>query len=435
MSKTVRMRETIRRVLEEPISPRAWRELLYSLLSAPFALAGLVAVLVTCVMGVLSAGALLLPLLPFFLALDRALATAYRGMARVLLGLDIPVPERPPRGHGFAGFLVRNLADVSSWRAVGYLAIRFPLGLVQFVLGFAWWVYGVIFLLYPLLWQLQEQLATHRPGHPGNRPPGLQLNGYWFDTWPRSLLVVLFGAVTLLLWPWVAQLPLALDKWLMVRLLGPSRAQIRVAQLEETRELAINEAAATLRRIERDLHDGAQARLIALGMRLGRAESRLSRGETERAAALIAEARAETREIVQELRELVRGIHPPALDSGLETALTTLAARAPLPTTVRVAVAERPQAAVETMLYFAAAELLANAAKHGDARAAAIAVLESEGRLRLLVTDDGRGGATLSGAGSGQRGLAERVRVADGSLTVDSPPGGPTTVTIELERH
>ncbi|MBF9071387.1 sensor histidine kinase [Streptacidiphilus fuscans] len=433
----VRARDVAARALREPFAPRTWRELLYSLLSAPFALVGLAVVLVTCVLGLLSGGVLLLPLLPLVLALDRVLAGAYRGIARVLLDVEIPVPPRPPGGGGLPGFLARNLADVSAWRAVGYLAIRVPLGLVQFLLGFAWWCYGVIFLLYPLIWQLQAHTATHsgtRSGtHPGN--PGLGVGGFAFDTWPRALLVVLFGALVLLAWPWVARGPLALDKALMLRLLGPSQAQRRVAQLEETRELVINEAAATLRRIERDLHDGAQARIVALGMRLGRAGSRLTRGEPERAAELIAEARAETREIVQELRELVRGIHPPALDSGLTAALTTLAARAPLPTTVRVAVTGRPQAAVETMLYFAAAELLANAAKHGAARSASITVLEGDGRLRLLVTDDGRGGATLSGAGSGLRGLAERVRVAGGCLVVDSPPGGPTTVTVELDRH
>lgn len=417
------------RALREPFSARTWRELLYSLLSAPFALAGLGAVLATCALGLLSGGVLLLPLLPLFLGLDRALANAYRGIARVLLDLEIPLPPRPPGGGGLPGFLVRNLADIASWRAVGYLAIRFPLGLVQFLLGFAWWFYGIVFLLYPLFWQLQ----AHTAAHPGGA--GLAVDGFRFDTWPRALPVTLFGALVLLAWPWVARLPLALDKALMVRLLGPSQAQQRVAQLEETRELAINEAAATLRRIERDLHDGAQARIIALGMRLGRAESRLAKDEPEKAAALIAQARAETLEIVQELRELVRGIHPPALDSGLETALTTLAARAPLPTTVRVSVTERPQAALETMLYFAAAELLANAAKHGEAQTASIAVLEGDGRLRLMVTDDGSGGATLSGAGSGLRGLAERVRVADGTLVVDSPPGGPTTVTVELDRH
>ncbi|WP_052440632.1 sensor histidine kinase [Streptacidiphilus anmyonensis] len=423
------MARTIRCALREPFTARAWRELLYSLLSAPFALLGLAAVLATCLLGILSAGVILLPLLPLLLAVDRALAAAYRGMARSMLRLEIEVPPRPPRGRGIEGYLVRNLSDVASWRAVGYLAIRFPLGMVQFLLGFGWWLYTLLFLLYPLMWQLQEATSKHA----GGDRAGLAVAGFRFDTWPRSLILVAFGVLVLLVWPWVQRLPLALDRWLMVRLLGPSASQRRLLQLEQTRELAITEAAATLRRIERNLHDGPQARIIALGMRLGRAESRLARGQAEKAAELIAEARAETREIVQELRELVSGIHPPALDSGLAAALTTLAARAPLPTTVRVAVTRRPQAAVETMLYFAAAELLANAAKHAEAKAAVIAVLESEAGLRLLVTDDGRGGATLDAAGSGLRGLAERVRVADGRLILDSPPGGPTTVTVELE--
>ncbi|WP_042376181.1 sensor histidine kinase [Streptacidiphilus melanogenes] len=425
------MVRTIRRALRAPFTARAWRELLYSLLSAPFALLGLAAVLATCLLSILSAGIILLPLLPLLLAADRALAAAYRGIARPLLGLEIEAPPRPPRARGLAGWLARNLTDAASWRAVGYLAIRFPLGMLQFLLGFGWWLYTLFFLLYPLMWQLQR--TTAKSGDGGN--PALGVAGFRFDTWPRSLIMVAFGVLVLLVWPWVQRLPLALDRWLMVRLLGPSASQRRLVQLEQTRELAITEAAATLRRIERDLHDGPQAHMIALGMRLGRAESRLAGGDPEKAAELLAEARAETREIVQELRELVRGIHPPALDSGLESALTTLAARAPLPTTVRVAVTCRPQAAVETMLYFAAAELLANAAKHGEAKEAAIAVLESEAGLRLLVTDDGRGGATLDAAGSGLRGLAERVRVADGQLTLDSPPGGPTTVTVELERR
>jgi signal transduction histidine kinase len=173
--------------------------------------------------------------------------------------------------------------------------------------------------------------------------------------------------------------------------------------------------------------------MIALGMRLGRVESRLGRGDTDAALALVRESRDEAREIVQELRELVRGIHPPALDAGLEPALATLAARGALPTTVRVELEERPAASVETMLYFAAAELLTNAAKHSGAQHIAVTVLGVGGSLRLLVTDDGCGGASPDGTGSGLRGLAERVRTVDGRLGIDSPPGGPTTISVELE--
>jgi signal transduction histidine kinase len=194
----------------------------------------------------------------------------------------------------------------------------------------------------------------------------------------------------------------------------------------------INEAAATLRRIERDLHDGAQARLVALGMRLGRAESRLAKGDAAKVRELLQESRQETKEIIQELRELVRGIHPPALDSGLAPALTTLAARSMIPTTVRVELEQRPPAAVETMLYFAAAELLANAGKHSGADQIAVTLLDFASGLRLVVSDNGTGGARADGVGTGLRGLAERVRTADGTLMLDSPLGGPTTVVIDL---
>jgi signal transduction histidine kinase len=234
--------------------------------------------------------------------------------------------------------------------------------------------------------------------------------------------------------PRLTELLLLLDQILMRRLLGPSEDSLRIRELEQTRSHAINEAAATLRRIERDLHDGAQARLVALGMQLGRAERQLERGNTESGLELVRETRAEAKSIVQDLRNLVRGIHPPALDSGLAPALTTLAAKTPIPTTVRVNLEARLSAAAETILYFTAAELLTNAAKHSGARAIAVTVVSDahDDDVRLIVTDDGCGGARLDSAGSGLRGLSERLRTMDGRLTVDSPVGGPTTVTVQL---
>jgi signal transduction histidine kinase len=233
--------------------------------------------------------------------------------------------------------------------------------------------------------------------------------------------------------PRLTNLVLSLDIMLMRRLLGPSEDSLRIRELEQTRSHAINEAASTLRRIERDLHDGAQARLVALGMQLGRAERQLERGNTDSGMALLRSSRDEARSIVQDLREMVRGIHPPALDSGLEPALTTLAAKTSIPTTVRVMVRDRLSAAAETMLYFAAAELLTNAAKHSGAQSIAITVIgDALADVQLIVTDDGRGGASLNCAGSGLRGLAERIRTVDGQLSVLSPIGGPTTVTVWL---
>jgi signal transduction histidine kinase len=419
-----------RRALRELFAARTWREVLYALIGLPLGLLGLAAVLVTLVLGILSAGIIIIPLLPIFLAMDRALAGVYRGLARHLLRLDVPKPQRARRAPGLLGFLVYHLADPVAWRAIGYLTLRFPLGVMQFAFGFAPWLYGLWFALYPLLWHVEAGHSTDANGV--THVSALQFGNFYFDTWPRALLLTAFGLLVLLAAPWITRGALFADRWLMPRLLGPSDSSLRIRELEQTRANAINEAALTLRRIERDLHDGVQARLVALGMQLGRAESRLRAQELDRAMELVRTSRQDAKEIIGELRELVRGIHPPALDSGLETALTTLAARSTIPATVRVQLPSRPPASVETMLYFSAAELLTNAGKHSEASTIALTVLSDGERARLIATDDGRGGARLDGEGSGLRGLAERVRTVDGQLDVDSPPGGPTTITIEV---
>ncbi|MEU4238623.1 ATP-binding protein [Actinoplanes sp. NPDC026619] len=225
---------------------------------------------------------------------------------------------------------------------------------------------------------------------------------------------------------------LGLDRWLLPKLLGPAESSLRIRELEGTRLHAVNEAAETLRRVERDLHDGAQAPLVALGIRLGRVESRLDKADVTHARELLREARDDVKTIIVGLRELVRGIHPPALDAGLEPALATLAARAPIPTTVRVQLPNRPPAAVETMVYFAVTELLANAGKHSQATACAIGIATDGDTLRLTVSDNGTGGANCGGAGTGLRGLAERMRTLGGSFAINSPPGGPTIITVDV---
>ena len=204
----------------------------------------------------------------------------------------------------------------------------------------------------------------------------------------------------------------------------------RVETLETTRLGAVEEQDAELRRIERDLHDGAQARLVALGLSLGMAEQKF-RSDPEEAEKLVAEARAGVAEALSELRDLARGIHPPVLsDRGLGAALDTLADRSPLPTTVRVELDRRPPARIETAAYFVAAEALANAAKHSGAKQVEISIGECDGALAVEITDDGRGGADP--AGNGLLGLRRRVEALDGTLTVESPAGGPTTIRAEL---
>jgi signal transduction histidine kinase len=204
----------------------------------------------------------------------------------------------------------------------------------------------------------------------------------------------------------------------------------RIEELETTRAGAVDIQETELRRIERDLHDGAQARLIALGMNLGMAEEKL-RNDPEGAQALLAEARSGAREALQELRALARGIHPPILtDRGLEAAIAALVARSPVPATLTVELRERHVAAVETAAYFVVAEALANAIKYSDATRIDIRIGGSDGMLLIEIADDGRGGADPSG--NGLTGLKQRVGALDGTLRIESPVGGPTTVRAEL---
>jgi signal transduction histidine kinase len=204
----------------------------------------------------------------------------------------------------------------------------------------------------------------------------------------------------------------------------------RIAELETTRAGAVDIQESELRRIERDLHDGAQARLVALGMSIGMAEEKL-RTDPEAARALLAEARSGAREALEELRDLTRGIHPPILtDRGLEAAIAALAARSPVPVTLSVDVPQRPPASVETAAYFVVAEALANAVKYSGATRIEIVIRHGDGTIVAEVVDDGSGGADPSGGGL--RGLKQRVGALDGTLRVESPAGGPTTVRAEL---
>jgi signal transduction histidine kinase len=211
-------------------------------------------------------------------------------------------------------------------------------------------------------------------------------------------------------------------------LLGPSR----VDELERTRAFAVEDAAAAVRRVERDLHDGAQVRLAAVALNLGMAQEKTGDAALR---ALLDEAQAGVSGALADLRRIVRGIHPPSLDSGLADALASLAAPSPIPAQVRADLPQRPSRAIETIAYFCAAELLANAIKHSSASLIEITVdAERPGLLRLRVVDDGKGGADPS-RGSGLAGLAQRASTVDGTLLVSSPDGGPTTVTVELPMH
>jgi signal transduction histidine kinase len=233
--------------------------------------------------------------------------------------------------------------------------------------------------------------------------------GSFWPVWPIAVLALAFGlqAVT-----------------------RREKSDARVAELAQSRAGAVEAAESQLRRIERDLHDGAQARLVALGMNIGLAEQQLEK-DPEKAQEHLAEARKAAGAALQELRDLARGIHPPILaDRGLEAAIRALADHAAVPVSVDVELAERPPAAVETAAYFVAAEGLANALKHARASRIDIAVHEREDAIVVRVLDDGRGG--VSEAGGGLHGLRQRVEALDGSLRIASPDGGPTVIEAVL---
>ncbi|MGE5132575.1 MAG: sensor histidine kinase [Gemmatimonadota bacterium] len=204
----------------------------------------------------------------------------------------------------------------------------------------------------------------------------------------------------------------------------------RIGELETSRAAVVDSAEAERRRIERDLHDGAQQRLVSLAMELGRAKARFAT-DPEGAELIVAQAHEQAKAALAELRNLVRGVHPPVLtDRGLDAALSGLAALSPVPVEVRVDLPRRPPAALEAIAYFVVAEALTNVAKHAHASRAGVSVSLTGGLLSVVITDDGTGGADP--AGQGLSGLAGRVAGVDGRLRITSPPGGPTTIEVEL---
>ena len=423
-----------------PFDRRTWLRYGYlwvALLMAPFALAyAILTVVLTAGLAVTLVG---LFVGGIFVVGARGWASAYRGMAAAMLITEIPAPPDRRRVRGFFRRMGSLLGDAHGWRALLFMVVMFPLSIAGFVVSTTV-LASAVGLITQWYWGrfLPEQEAADGTVH-----RAIQMGPDWYvDTPPRHLLVTALGVLLFFLWPWVNWLFTQVALLLSRSLLGPTRASLRVAELERSRAGTVQDADARLRRIERDLHDGTQARLVAVAMQLGEAKDQLdSGGDPDEIRDLIGTAHASTTDALGELRELARGIHPPVLDDGLAVALETLAARAPLPVTVDVDPgvgargAVRPE--VESIAYFCVAELVTNAAKHAGASGVYVLVERRDGDIRLRVRDDGRGGAAISrptpaGDRSGLGGLAERVRSLDGSLTIDSPAGGPTVVTVLL---
>jgi signal transduction histidine kinase len=365
----------------------------------------------------------------------RGLGGLWRKLAAGLLGLRVaPLPPRPARSTtGWSA----ALRDGPGWRAVAYLMLKLPVGLLALGALF-YWVDGLVNLSFPFWWVSFRNAPAG--GHLSPVPvlTSLSYGGhstFYVTTFGGSLAAFAVGVEMLLVAPWLTRAIVLLDRWLITGLLGPGRLAQRVHDLEQRRALAVDDQAAVLRRLERNLHDGAQIRLATLAMNLGLAKEKLGAADevpdADAARELVDAALRDAKDAIGELRVLARGIHPPALDSGLADALATLAASSAIPAELDVSIPIRPTPAIETIAYFCAAELLANAVKHSRANRISIRATGDAASLQLSVSDNGAGGADPA-RGTGLSGLRQRVAVVDGSLTIASPPGGPTQVTVDL---
>jgi signal transduction histidine kinase len=402
-----------------PWSRRAWRDTAFVAAGAVMLLPAVIVPLALLVW-VLHRGpsVVVLTLLAAAIAALPAAATvltaAQRGRFWALLGIDIPrLPEAP--GGLRPGGVVAALRSRLTWRQVGYHVLVTPAAAVGGVLTLAAWGAGAVLTVSPLAKSLT----------PGS---------YAYLDKPWRVLAGLSGVALLFAAPWLAAAVARLDTRAALALLGPSRAEQlerRVESLAESRAGVVDAADAERRRIERDLHDGAQRRLVSLAMNLGMARADLH-DLPEEARNVIVEAHEEAKLALAELRDLVRGLHPAILeDRGLDAALSGIAARSPVPVRLRVEVPARATPTVEAVAYFVVSEALTNIAKHAQAGHAEVAVDRAGDLLRVVVTDDGVGGADPA-RGTGLAGLARRADSVDGSMTIDSPAGGPTTITVEL---
>ncbi|WP_217165655.1 sensor histidine kinase [Streptomyces sp. AC512_CC834] len=358
---------------------------------------------------------------PWVLTGVRAFADRRRLLAAEWGGVRIPRAYRPlPEGANPWARTFGMLADPATWRDFRWLPVDMTAGFVTALLAF-------VLPLYPLegfaiaagLWRVLP-------------------DGYWYGfvrvtDQTSALYAAGLGAVLLLAALRLTPLLLHAHFRLTGAVLGSGQGELaeRVRVLTETRRDAVDTSAAELRRIERDLHDGAQARLVAMGMDLGTIEALLEKNPAK-ARELLAQARQSSADALTELRELVRGIHPPVLaERGLGDAVRALALRLPVASEVDVDLPGRADTPVEAAGYFAVSEILTNAVKHSGADRIWIDMHHEEGRLRVSVTDNGKGGAAI-GAGSGLAGVERRLGTFDGVLAVSSPAGGPTMVTMEI---
>jgi signal transduction histidine kinase len=354
------------------------------------------------------------------------LTWVHRQRLRATAGVDIPPQPRIPKRLTWEGIGV-TARTRATWRQLAYHLLVGPLLAGAAMFAFAMWLTGVLFTL-SLLYagQLMGSSLLRNGSFDGasTRPGGLPLDAY----------LTLAGVALLFAAPWVTAGIRVLDVSAVRALLGPSRSEElehRVEHLTQTRAGVVDAADAERRRLERDLHDGTQQRLVSLAMNLGMARAQAT--STQDARQAIADAHEEAKAALTELRDLIRGLHPAVLeDRGLDAALSGVTARMPIPVKLTVeGLDRRLPPVIEAVAYFVVSEGLANVAKHAQASQAEVFVQRAGDRLHVIISDDGVGGADPS-RGTGLAGLARRASSVDGTFEIDSPPGGPTLLTVDL---
>jgi signal transduction histidine kinase len=403
---------------------RTWRSLAH--VSLTWFVASLSVSIVAALLGVEIGAAvtyiLLVPASWLLFAVCGALGRCERSRVASLLGVAIPSPHPDLQATGYLGRMWERIKSPSRWREILYLAVVLPLTAIPSAVAVCLWAGAAAIVGMPAF---------------VSELPGGQAHFYFFTvkSGPEAIATAAVGVIGLL-WiaPWVTLIVADIERAVTTSMLGPSE-RIRLTEqvrVTETRRAAAVETAETeRRRIERDLHDGAQQRLVALAMDLGRAKESFD-ADPDRTRHLIAEAHDEAKAALGELRDLVRGVHPAILgDRGLDAALSAVVARSPVPVELKVDVPRRPDPEVESAAYFFVSETLTNVARHAEATRVSVHVVRVGGRLIIEVSDNGAGGADAS-RGTGLAGLAGRLASMGGRVQIVSPPGGPTTVMGEL---
>ncbi|MEW9532795.1 sensor histidine kinase [Microbispora sp. NPDC049125] len=401
------------------VDPLTWRAVPYLLVSMFLGMAWLTVLAfvipVSMALVIVWVG---LPMLVVTMLLWRGAAMLERRFLRLAFGVTIRDPYRPRPQGGLVRHVEWLFGDPATWKDLGYLCLLLPLGAMEFVVSLLLWGSGLTLLTGPVTALLGlDAFMDVRYGSA-------------LDALPWTLL----GVICLVLALYAVRGMAALHTMLAQILLGAdeqARLRAQTEHLRASRARGVDTAETERRRIERDLHDGAQQRLLAVALDLGRAQAKFD-DDPETARELLASAHAGTKAAISELRDLARGIYPAILtDRGLDAALSSLAARAPVRVDLSVEITDRPPPAVESIAYFIVAETLSNMAKHSQATQASVSVRRDGTNVVVEIRDNGVGGARAV-PGGGLAGLADRAATIDGALFVDSPPGGPTAVRAEL---